>query len=171
MNANTITLDVRSHVRAGIEPFTLIMKTVGGLEPGQDLRLLAPFKPLPLFNVFARKGYSHIAQPLDGGEWEVLFTPEEKSEPVLAGATRLPEDSCGCNATSEPVVVDARGLEPPQPLVTILEALANLPGNATMHALTDRRPMHLYDHLTERGFTGESEEQSDGSFITYIHRN
>ena len=65
MNANTITLDVRSHVRAGIEPFTLIMKTVGGLEPGQDLRLLAPFKPLPLFNVLARKGYSHVAQLLD----------------------------------------------------------------------------------------------------------
>ena len=171
MNANTITLDVRSHVRAGVEPFTLIMKTVGGLEPGQDLRLLAPFKPLPLLNALARKGYSHVAQPLDGGEWEVLFTPEEKPGPASAELVRAPAVSCGCSPTSEPVVVDARGLEPPQPLVTILEALANLPDDATMQALTDRRPMHLYDHLTERGFAGESEEQSDGSFITYIRRN
>ena len=147
------------------------MKTVGGLEPGQDLRLLAPFKPLPLLNALARKGYSHVAQPLDGGEWEVLFTPEEKPGPASAELVRAPAVSCGGSPPSEPVVVDARGLEPPQPLVTILEALANLPDDATMQALTDRRPMHLYDHLTERGFAGESEEQSDGSFITYIRRN
>ena len=48
--------------------------------------------------------------------------------------------------------------------------VANVPDNATLHVLTDRRPMHLYPHLTERGFAGESEEQSDGSFITYIRR-
>lgn len=170
MNVNTVTLDVRKEVRAGIEPFSQIMETVDGLKAGQDFRLLAPFKPLPLFTVLARKGYSHVAQPLEGGEWEVIFTPGKKSEPVVAGSNSSSEDSCGCNAILETVVVDARGLEPPQPLVTIFEALANLPGNAMMHALTDRRPMHLYVHLTERGFTGESEEQPDGSFITYIRR-
>ena len=67
--------------------------------------------------------------------------------------------------------VDARGLEPPQPLVTILEALANLRAGAELRAHTDRRPMHLYAQLEERGFTGESEEQNDGSFITKIRRN
>ncbi|MBK7999202.1 MAG: DUF2249 domain-containing protein [Verrucomicrobia bacterium] len=68
------------------------------------------------------------------------------------------------------MTVDARGLEPPQPLVTILEALTQLPAGAQMRALTDRRPMHLYGQLTERGFVGESEEQPDGSFITHIRR-
>ena len=66
--------------------------------------------------------------------------------------------------------MDARGLEPPQPLVKILEALATLPAGAQLRARTDRRPMHLYAQLEERGFTGESEEQKDGSFVTHVRR-
>ena len=66
------------------------------------------------------------------------------------------------------IEVDARGLEPPQPLVTILEALGQLPPGAAIRARTDRRPMHLYAMLESRGFIGQSEAQSDGSFITFI---
>jgi uncharacterized protein (DUF2249 family) len=53
-------------------------------------------------------------------------------------------------------------------MVKILEALAALPAGAELRARTDRRPVHLYPHLEERGFAAESEEQSDGSFITHI---
>ena len=79
---------------------------------------------------------------------------------------------CGCHETSptEVVEVDVRHLEPPQPMVKILEALLALPENTVLRAHTDRRPMHLYPMLEARGFTGESEEQSDGSFITHIRR-
>jgi hypothetical protein len=66
--------------------------------------------------------------------------------------------------------VDARGLEPPQPMVKILETLATLPTDAALRARTDRRPVHLYPMLEARGFAGQSEEQSDGSFITHIRR-
>lgn len=66
--------------------------------------------------------------------------------------------------------VDARGLEPPQPLVKILEAAAALPPGATLRARTDRRPMHLLPQLEERGFSADSQEQPDGSFVTHIRR-
>ena len=72
------------------------------------------------------------------------------------------------NASTATLTVDARGLEPPQPLVVILEAVAGLPAATELRAHTDRRPMHLYAQLEERGFTGETEEQDDGSFITTI---
>ena len=68
------------------------------------------------------------------------------------------------------VTLDARGLEPPQPLVVILESLEGLPEGGEIRAHTDRRPMHLYALIEERGYTGESEEQHDGSFITTIRR-
>jgi TusA-related sulfurtransferase len=68
------------------------------------------------------------------------------------------------------VHVDARGLEPPQPMVRILEAVADLPAGATLHALTDRRPLHLYAHLEAQGFRAESQEQPDGSVLTHIMR-
>jgi uncharacterized protein (DUF2249 family) len=70
-----------------------------------------------------------------------------------------------------PVIeLDVRGLEPPQPLMKILEAVATLPAGATLRAHTRWRPALLYAQLEQRGFTGESEEQPDGSYLTLIRR-
>ncbi len=66
------------------------------------------------------------------------------------------------------IIVDARGLVPPQPLVKILEAASQMPPGTQLQAHTDRRPMHLYPLLEERGFMAESQQQPDGSFITNI---
>ena len=74
------------------------------------------------------------------------------------------------NTNETTITVDARGLEPPQPLMVILETLARLPEGGELRARTDRRPMHLYAHLEDRGFTGQTEEQHDGSFVTTIRR-
>ena len=167
MNDTIITLDVREDIRQGREPFGRIMQTVGRLRPAEKLRLLAPFEPVPLFRVMAHQGFTHEARPTRSGDWEVLFAREE-----AAGDQIEEPQSCGCScAASSPrdvVEVDACGLQPPQPMVRILEVLAELPAGAEMRARTDWRPLHLYAHLKERGFTGESEEQEDGSFITHI---
>jgi hypothetical protein len=72
--------------------------------------------------------------------------------------------------SQEIIELDARGLEPPQPLMAILEAIGSLPEDATLRARTRWRPALLYAQLESRGFVGESEEQSDGSYITYIRR-
>jgi hypothetical protein len=72
---------------------------------------------------------------------------------------------------SEQVIqLDARGLEPPQPLMNILEAVATLPEGATLQARTRWRPALLYAELAQRGFIGESTEQPDGSYLTHIRR-
>jgi TusA-related sulfurtransferase len=68
------------------------------------------------------------------------------------------------------VQLDARGLEPPQPMMKILEAVAALPAEATLAARTDRQPMLLYPQLEQRGFTYETVQQSDGTHLTHIHR-
>ena len=70
-----IDVDVRPILRAGGEPFSVIMAALERLEPGQGLRLYATFKPVPLFAVMADRGFAHSEQALDAGEWEVLFTP------------------------------------------------------------------------------------------------
>ena len=68
------------------------------------------------------------------------------------------------------IELDARDLEPPQPLMKTLEAVAALPEGATLRVLTCWRPALLYAELQKRGFIGESQEQSDGSYITNICR-
>jgi hypothetical protein len=69
------TLDVRDILSSGGEPFAEIMQAVAALAPGQGLRLLATFKPVPLFGVMAQRGYGHVEREIDGGDWEVIFTP------------------------------------------------------------------------------------------------
>ncbi|MDE2167278.1 MAG: DUF2249 domain-containing protein [Alphaproteobacteria bacterium] len=69
------TLDVREILRAGGEPFSKIMEAVEALSPGQGLRLLATFKPVPLFGVMAQRGFGHTEHEIGGGDWEVIFMP------------------------------------------------------------------------------------------------
>lgn len=169
MSSEIVTLDVRDDIARGREPFSKIMTTVARLRPDENLRLLAPFEPLPLFSVLAKKGYTHATKQLESGDWEIVFTPGGGQK---AGTEGAPSAGAGSGETkpSSYIEVDARGLEPPQPMVKILEALATLPPRTGLRARTDRRPMHLYAHLEERGFAGETKEQSDGSFLTHIRR-
>jgi uncharacterized protein (DUF2249 family) len=165
MNNNIVTLDVREDIKSGREPFSKIMSAVATLGAGQELLLVAPFEPVPLFAVLAKQGFQHSARQIAAAHWEVRFIRGSGND-VARPAVR----SSINNEQSAILDVDARNLEPPQPMVKILETLESLPNGAELRARTDRRPIHLYAHLEERGFTAASEEQPDGSFITHIHR-
>lgn len=173
MSEGTILVDVRDDIRNGREPFSKIMNTVSGLRAGEKLRLIAPFEPVPLVCVLAKHGFEHTACATETGDWEVLFervrtTPAEQGLPAGQGTC---EATAGSSAGSSTLEVDARGLEPPQPMIKILENLAALPPGAILRARTDRRPIHLYAQLEERGFGATTEEQPDGSFVTRIRRS
>ena len=62
---NDLELDVRPILRDGGEPFGAIMGAVGKLAKGQRLRLYATFKPEPLFQVMASRGFANEASPLE----------------------------------------------------------------------------------------------------------
>lgn len=170
MTQNIITLDVRPDFRAGDHPCDKIQSALGRVADSETLRLLVPFEPVPLYEVAHSKGLTHDARQIAGGDWEVLFSRSAATE---APQAKIHSCGCGCSATepTEILDVDARGLEPPQPMVKILETLATLPADAAVRAHTDRRPVHLYPILEARGFRAESEEQSDGSFITHIRHS
>src|SRR5207249_1325721 len=101
------------------------------------------------------------------GDWEVIFSRSSGKAATPAKTPASSQSPCCCNSSVE---VDARGLEPPQPLVVILEALTQLSRGRVLRARTDRRPLHLYAQLEERGFSGATEEQTDGSFVTTIRQ-
>jgi len=172
MNSKTITLDVREDIRNGREPFSKILSAVNALGADDQLLLLAPFEPKPLFAVLEKQGFKYKAERAKTGDWSVIFTrPPSELRPRAGRGAPEPVDAPGPSPVAFRVAdVDARGLEPPQPLITILEALAALPLGVELRARTDRRPMHLYPQLEERGFAAETEEQTDGSYVTHIRR-
>ena len=89
MATTFVEVDVRPILRAGGEPFEKIMEAASALQPGQGLKLFATFKPTALLHVLGSKGFTHEAKELDGGEWEVLFSPS--GEPATNAASVGPE--------------------------------------------------------------------------------
>lgn len=165
MTSATITLDVREELRQGRDPFAKIMGVVAGIAMNERLEIIAPFEPVPLYHVLGQRGFTHSTRQQGPSHWEVLFTrTAEAVEPTINPA---PAVSTACASTVE---LDARQLEPPLPMVRILEALSTLPPDSNLRARTDRRPIHLYPQLADRGFVGHSEEQNDGTFLTHIRR-
>jgi len=142
-----LTLDVRPELRAGGEPFPRIMQALARLAPGQTLRLLATFEPIPLYHVLGRKGFAHQAIRHGPEDWEILFTPAAEA------AIPRPRQEAGEAADwPEPAQsLDNRGLHPPEPMIRILSALENLPPGAVLEAWNDREPLLLYPELEARG--------------------
>ncbi|MCM8595066.1 DUF2249 domain-containing protein [Accumulibacter sp.] len=69
------------------------------------------------------------------------------------------------------VLLDARELEPPEPLVRTLEALERLGAHEKLLVLLPREPYPLYRTLELNGFSWQTECRSDGTVAVLIgHR-
>ena len=139
--------DVRPILRSGGEPFQAIMEAVNGLRPAQALRLLAPFRPQPLFKVMEGRGFSYQAQEIQDGDWEILFTPKAAGASVEVSA-----DADNPASWPDPVEnLDLTELDPPEPMVRILAAAERLQPGEVLFALLSREPIFLFPELSNRG--------------------
>ena len=161
-----VDVDVRPILRAGGEPFDEIMAAVNALNPEQGLRLFATFKPTPLLHVLGSKGFTYEAKELDGGEWEVLFSPSGAS--VKNGGGPKPVDEA---VWPEPVrYLDNRDLDPPEPMVKILAATENMARGEVLSALLCREPMFLFPELAKRGHSWRGGFEADGKTYKVLVR-
>jgi uncharacterized protein (DUF2249 family) len=148
-----VDLDVRDDLRAGREPFRKIFDAARALPPGHVLRLRAIFEPAPLYAVLGKQALGHYTERLAADDWRVWFFHDRAAAEAGPAAAAPPSDD-------DVVVLDVRGLEPPEPMERTLEALAALPRGKTLVQLNVRVPQFLLPRLAERGFTYEVREQS-----------
>ena len=66
-------LDVRPLMAAGGDPFTEIMEAVQALGPEDELELIAPLDPVPLYQVLGAQGFEHRTLSLGDGDYQVIF--------------------------------------------------------------------------------------------------
>ncbi len=66
-------LDVREDLHKGNDPFQKIMSAMLGLAPGEELEIIAPFEPVPLYTVLGAKGFRHQTEKTSEGDWRVVF--------------------------------------------------------------------------------------------------
>ena len=64
-------LDVRPDLESGGEPFVRIMEAVASIKPGGTLVIIAPFEPVPLYDVLGERGFSHETARVAADEWVI----------------------------------------------------------------------------------------------------
>lgn len=176
-----VDADVREDLRAGREPFGRIMAARRSLPPGGVLRVRAIFEPVPLYRVMANQGLEHWTERLGDEDWRVWFfepglggsasgdAAEGSGRDGEAGQDRERRGP-GAEGTADEIVLDVRGLEPPEPMVRTLEALEELPAGGTLLQVNARVPRFLLPRLEERGFTWEIDERADDEVRVRISR-
>ena len=69
-----VILDMRPDLESGGEPFVRIMETASSLQPGKTMVIIAPFEPIPLYDVLGARGFSHETAMVADDEWVVRFS-------------------------------------------------------------------------------------------------
>jgi uncharacterized protein (DUF2249 family) len=168
MTSSFVEVDVRPILRAGGEPFGEIMEAVSKLRPGQGLRLLATFKPVPLFSVLGAKGFEHEAKELAGGDWEIIFQPKTGVSEGPPAAAAVAADASDWPDPAQHM--DNRELDPPEPMVRILAATEALKPGEVLSALLCREPIFLLPELAKRGHAWRGGFETDGTTYKILVR-
>ncbi len=182
-------VDVREDLRTGNEPFSKIMAAVAALGDGEILRLRTTFEPVPLFTVLGKRGFVHESEEHAAEDWSVWFwrpaddtSTIDASSDVRVADTSSVDASPAADAAPDPtatagvtfddttLVLDVRGLQPPEPLMRTLAALETLPEGRQLLQINARVPQFLFPMLVERGFACEVDESRADRVLVRIWR-
>jgi TusA-related sulfurtransferase len=181
-----VEADVREDLRNGQEPFSRIMAARQTVPADGVLKLRAIFEPVPLYRVMEKQGLEHYTEKLAEDDWVVWFYPAELESPAVGRRSEADSGSRVADserrtqslpATRHPlpatdtIILDVRGMEPPEPMVRTLAALETLPAGATLLQLNERVPQFLLPKLAELGFSYEVREQNDSLVRVFIRRH
>jgi TusA-related sulfurtransferase len=149
---NIKPLDVREDIATGKDPFSKIMRAVRELKEGEVLKVITNFFPAPLVQILKQKGFAHASENPSPEIFHNYFLKNQENQ------TSIGPDAAENNGFDEAYVsfegnfqfIDVRGLEMPQPMVKILEALENLPDKVALYVYHQRIPQFLLAELKER---------------------
>ena len=162
-----IILDVRPSIEAGIDPFKEIMRKVKSVTNGQVLHLKNSFEPLPLYSILAEKGFDHWTEKIEK-VWNVYFyrSTGTAHPGVDSGMQSLPDSE----HEDQLIEIDVRGLEPPEPMMKILETLNRIDEHTILLVHHHREPMMLYEKLEERGFKAMAHKIEENYYKLLIRK-
>ncbi|HEY7876924.1 MAG TPA: DUF2249 domain-containing protein [Gemmatimonadaceae bacterium] len=174
-DAPLVELDVREDLRSGREPFSKVMAAASALAGGDVLHLRAIFEPAPLFSVLGKRGFVHESREHSPDDWSVWFwRPDAASAASTSERMLAPAAAVAAAATDEgnehEIVLDVRGLEPPEPLIRTLAALETLPAGHVLLQVNVRVPQFLIPMLGERGYACEIDESPADRVLVRIWR-
>lgn len=175
-DAPVIEVDVRDDLRAGREPLARIMSAVSALTGEEVLHVRAIFEPVPLLSLLAKRGLAHESVAHASDDWSVWFWHAVSPSPGTTTERTAPSFTPPASkrpATSDDstVMLDVRGLQPPEPLVRTLAALETLSAGQQHVQVNERVPQLLLPMLAERGYACELDESRADRVLLRIWRS
>lgn len=161
-----VKLDVRPTIESGADPFSEIMTVIKTLESHQILQIINIFEPIPLINILKNKGFDSFTKQVDKNEFHTFFKRID-AKTIIDSNTSLNNifdnfDSKMVDFGSNLVEIDVRDLEMPEPMVNILNEIANLPVNHGLFVHHKKVPQFLLPELKSRNFTWLTKEIEEG---------
>ena len=145
-----IHFDAREDLGQGRDPFDSIRSRVAGLRPEGLMVLEVPFLPEPLLALLSSEG------------WTCEVEVETGSRATAPGGAAEANYQIRIRGAAAPGILDLRDLEPPEPMVVILERSSGLGAGEVLLARLPRVPRLLLPRLEERGLRHECIETRDG---------
>lgn len=177
-NLEEVVLDVRPMLARGEDPLKAITKTTNTLGDKQCLKLINTFEPIPLISLLFKKGFTHHTERLQPDLVITWFVKAGKESLVnhevgiKSGANKAEFDlKLKSFAPHKLETIDVRGLEMPQPMITILSHLENLAPDKALFVLHKKIPVYLLPELQDRGFSYALREVEDGKVDMLIYKS
>ncbi|NPA42681.1 MAG: DUF2249 domain-containing protein [Chlorobi bacterium] len=167
-----IRIDAAGMLERHEDPFDPVRKALLSLEPDQAVEIKLDFVPAPLIHIFGKQGYEHCTLEKDGAYYTYFYKPAPRKTfwqkvkeflGIPAGKEEQPstEGAVPDEAEFERALerwkgrmeeVDVRGLEMPQPMMTIQEKLKTLPPGKALFVHHQRIPQFLLPELEKKGY-------------------
>ncbi len=166
-----VELDVRQEIESGKDPLHLILEKTKTLKPGQVLKLINSFEPVPLIVLLQKQGFESHVEVISP---DLVITWLYSNKPVeiqgLDPAKSMGWDTVLKHFDHRLQSIDVRQLEMPLPMLTILDALEQLPPDQALYVHHKRIPLFLLPELADRHFDYRVKQVSDQEVHLLIFR-
>ncbi len=162
-----ITFDVRPIISGGKDPLKFILAKVDELKDDEILLIINSFEPIPLYTVLGRKGYAHKTEK-ENDVFRIYFYKDKILSTAEDETKSHSNDEINIADFENIIEIDVRDLEPPEPMVKVLETLSKLDDKTALLMHHHREPLMLYPKLEERGYRAFCTKINDDYFKIVI---
>lgn len=168
-----IDFDVRPIIDANEDPLSLIVKKIKSIQPGQVLKIVNSFEPIPLILLLKKQGFESYVDVINDQLVETYFYKTGENVVEIEATENIAEDweYCIQKFVGKIQSIDVRELEMPKPMLTILDALDSLPSETALFVYHKRIPVFLLPELQERNFDYRIKEIGDNEVHLLIFKD
>ena len=172
--AQIIDFDVRELLASGKDPLSLILEKIKSVKPGEALKVINTFEPVPLIKMLEKQGFDVYADNMSSDLVETYFYKNSDNAPIDIAPkadAKAGFDEMLQRFSNKLITIDVRELEMPQPMLTILAELEKLPEDTALFVNHKRIPVFLLPELSDRNLDYRIQEINEGNVHLLIFRN